>query len=652
MFCINKNLTDIFLKKVKSGEINPEKMASMTSKERRDYFTTFLGETNAKQVNALFESKLLLKDQQQGIINWAKKVSGLSPEAQRDIISRVNKMEQVLTPESEQAFLEDLAAHKLGVTVTMEEAGNISALAKDVSEKKAAIATGGNRLEYGRAKVAFDDYVNDLKSAETKKSILDYAKFGNWGEGISIAAGLAKSLKASLDNSVIGRQGLKVLFSHPDTWLKNSKQSFVDMVDTFGGKEVLNEVRADVMSRPNALNGLYKKEKLAVGVQEEAYPVHISEKIPVIGKAFKASEAAFTAFQYRTRADIFDKYVDIAEKAGADIEGLGRLANSLTGRGNLEALEPAANITNNLLFSPRFLKSNLDTLSFGLANRGKSSAFIKKAAAINTLKIIGGVAVVLAIAKAVNPDSVELDPRSSDFGKIKVGNTRFDVSGGMASIITLAARIIHPKPGSQSGTDTFINFMENKASPTISVLIDILNHKDRQGNLPSLAGEANNLLTPLPIANYLELKNDPNSANTLVAMIADSLGISTNTYKLNAKAEEKTLRQTLQDEADKGNFKPLQDAVDRGDLSEKQAEEIQEKADEPPIERQYKHLGIDAILKKSAPLIKKMSAEDKDALRQMLDDKYGRMQDTQEQSPKEIERIENDLEEFYKKYEL
>lgn len=536
MFCIPKHLTDIFLEKVKSGEINPEKMAGMTSKERRDYFSKFLGEANAKQVNALFESKLLLQHQQQGIINWAKKVSGLTPDAQRDIIARVNKMDKVLTPENEKDFLEDLAAHKLGVTVTMEEAGNIAALSKDVAEKKADISKGGDRLEYGRAKVAFDDYINGLK--ESKKSVLEYFKPSN-------IAGLAKSLKASLDNSVIGRQGLKVLLTHPKVWAKNSLQSFKDIVDSFGGKEVINEVRADVMSRPNAINGLYKKEGLAVGVREEAYPTNLPEKIPGIGKAFKASEAAFTAFQYRSRADIFDKYVEIAEKSDGDIQGIGQLANSLTGRGKLGSLEPSANVVNNLFFSPRFLKSNIDSLTAHIGSKNMSP-FSRKQAAINTVKIISGVAAILAVAKAFDPNSVELDPRSADFGKIRIGDTRFDVSGGMASIVTLASRIITQSTkssvtgkvkklntgrfGQPTVKDQVVNFFENKLSPAASVVADLLEGKDRQGSKPTVGGEASNLLMPLPVSNYQELASHPNSASILVAMLADELGIATNTY--------------------------------------------------------------------------------------------------------------------------
>lgn len=550
MFCLNKNLTSDFMKKLKSGEIDPAKLVEMTSQERRDFFSKFLGEENARQVNALFESKLLLKNQQQGIITWAKKVAGITKEAEKDILSRVDRMTEVLQPKDMDKFLEDLAAQKLGVGVTMQEAGKIAELAKSASTKKESIPESASigsdvRLAYGRARVAFDNYVSELK-ANVKKPI-------TVGGAISGTAGLAKSLKASLDNSVIGRQGLKVLFTNPKIWAKNSAQTFVDIFNTYKGREVIDEVKADVLSRPNAINGLYKKEKLAVGVTEEAFPTALPEKIPYLGRLFKGSQAAFTAFQYRTRADVFDKYVEIAKKSGGDIEGIGLLANSLTGRGNIGPLEPSAQAVNNIFFSPRLLKSNIDALTGHVADYGKMGTFAKKQAAINTLKIITGVATILAIAKAIDPDSVDFDPRGANFGKIRVNDTRFDVSGGMSAIVILASRLATQsskssvtnkvtklnsgKFGAKSGTDVIYNFFENKLSPAAAVLKDLLKGSDFSGNKPTLMNEAKNLLLPLPINTFIELQSNPNSANIIVAMIADALGISVNTYSGKTKKD-------------------------------------------------------------------------------------------------------------------
>ena len=87
-FCLPKFAADALKTKFKNGEISPEKLSDMTSAERRKVFE-FLGEENAKQTNALFESKLLLKNQQLGMVNWAKQILKLKPETLRDTLSKV-----------------------------------------------------------------------------------------------------------------------------------------------------------------------------------------------------------------------------------------------------------------------------------------------------------------------------------------------------------------------------------------------------------------------------------------------------------------------------------------------------------------------------------------------------------------------------------
>lgn len=564
MFCLIPKFANEFIAKLKSGEIDPAKLAEMSSADRRAAFGKIMGEENAKQVNTLFESKLLLKNQQAGMINWAKQVAGMKPEIQKDIISRVNKMDKVLNAENQQAFLEDLAAHKLGATVTMGEAAKISELAKQTADLKGKVdpnspAGSDSRMVYGRAQVDFINYISDLKNETKKLTLQDFknAPGKATAQSVSNLAGLAKSLKATLDNSVLLRQGLKVLFTHPKIWLKNSFNSFKDIVRVFGGKEVMNEVRAEVNSRPNALNGQYKKEGLAVGVTEEAFPTNLPGEIPVFGRIFKASETAFTAFQYRTRADIFDKYYEIAQKSGADISGIGKVANSLTGRGTFgQRGEAAATAVNNIFFSPRLVKSHIDLLT-AHAFDSNISPFARKQAAINLIKVVSGIAGVMVVANAVNPGSAETDARSADFGKIRVKDTRFDYTGGMASLATLATRLTRmsskssttgkvtplnaksktgaPLFGAQTGTDMVYNFLENKLSPAASVVKDILQGSDFSGNKPTVLNEASNLLTPLPITTYIELKNNPNSADVILSMIADALGISTNTYSAKKK---------------------------------------------------------------------------------------------------------------------
>jgi hypothetical protein len=543
-FCLLPKHADAFLEKVKSGAFDPAALAAMSSAERHAAFAEIVGEANATHVNATFESKLLLKHQQQGLQTWVKSVTGLKPEIQRDLLARVNRMDRVLEPAQMDAFLADLAKQRLGFGVTMEEAGRISELAKGVTEARTALETGGDRLDYGRARVAFANYVSELKNGVKKPRTLKGT--------INDVAGFSKSILASFDNSALLRQGWKNLFSHPEIWARNAKQSFVDMAEQFGGKEVMDAVNADILSRPNALNGRYAKAKLALGNMEEQFPSSLPEKIPVLGRAYKASETAFNAFQLRSRADVFDKYMEIAEKSGVDLrdkaqlEGIGSLVNSLTARGDIGKFENL----NFAFFSLRKLKSDFDFLTFHAADPA-ATPFVRKQAAVNLAKVVSGTAAILVVANAVKPGSVDFDPRSSDVGKIRVKDTRFDVTGGMGSLLVLGAREamgstkssttgkITPlgagKFGGSTRLDLVYRFFENKLSPAASFVKDLLKGSDFSGEPITVQGEVSNLVVPLPISNIHELATNPNAANVVLATIADALGISVNTYSPKAK---------------------------------------------------------------------------------------------------------------------
>lgn len=555
-FCLVPQLAEKLKNSIIDGTVNPNKLSEMTSSERRAFFTELLGESNAKPVNALFESKMILKNQQTGMINWAKKLTGISKETKRDIISQIQRLDKVIDPSEADAFLQDLASKRLGVDISFDEARTISQLSKRITETEDKIGKA-DRLDYGKSVVELNDYINELKGNANKLNLSDFKQ--NAGKAsvqfISRTAGLAKSVTATGDNSAIFRQGWKTLWTNPVIWQKNAIKSFEDLVRTFGGKEVIKEVQADIVSR--AVYPIMKKAKLAVGIAEEAYPTSLPAKIPLLGKAHKASEAAYTAFLQRTRADVFEKYIQIAQKTGVpltddELISIGKLVNSLTGRANLGRIEPVADIVNNVFFSPRLLKSHFDVLGGQVVTGAGGSNFVRKQAALNLLKIISGTATVLVTANALMPDSIEKDPRSANFGKIKIGNTRFDVTGGMGGIATLAARYItssskssitgnvsklnardkNDKPvfGGRTRTEVVSDFFTNKLSPAARVLYEIGKGQTFSGERPTLKNQASNLFIPLPYKTFQELNNDPDSANIIISMIAESLGISTNTY--------------------------------------------------------------------------------------------------------------------------
>jgi hypothetical protein len=564
-FCLVPRLAEKFKQAILSGEINPDELANMAPKARHDFLANLLGEENAGPVNALFESKLLLKNQQAGFIRWAETYIH-SKQIKRDIISRIQRLDKVLNPADKENFLEDLASTQLGTKITYQEAEKITDLSKNIDDAKSLMDSAPRRevgaqptkgeLAYGTAIVEMQNYLKDLKAHADKFSLAEFKKnpVSSIGKGISHLAGEAKSINASLDDSAIFRQGWKVLWTNPKIWTKNALKSFTDIIRTVGKEDVMNALNADIVSRPNY--DLMTKAKLAIGISEEAFPTSLPEKIPVAGRVYKASQDAYTAFVHKTRADVFDKYIQIAKETGVDLtkeelESIGKLVNSLTGRGNLGPVEPIGNTLNNILFSPRLWKSHLDVLLQPVTGAGGSN-FVRKQAALNLLKMISGGAAVLVTANAVKPGSVEKDPRSADFGKIKIGNTRFDVSGGIAGTVTLMARLAtmsskssttgevnklnardkkgKPKFGAQTGTDVVLDFFSNKLSPAAAVIRDLTRGHDFDGKKPTVGSVAKQLFVPLPIKTYEELVNTPDSANIILSLIAESLGISTNTY--------------------------------------------------------------------------------------------------------------------------
>ena len=557
--CILREHANTLRDKLITGELDANELYGMSSEARQAKLAEFLPQGVAKQVNSDFETKLILKNQQRGLQNWVNRQVDLTEPAKRDLLSRVQRMGAILDQTDQEQFLSDLAETKLGARVTAEQANELSRLAKDVEMQQPGT------MEYGYARADFDQYMEDIINPTNKSGLGDSLKAAGKDlkksplKIIEYAGGIAKSIKAALDNSALFRQGLKTLFTNPKQWANNALKSFRYITDTFGGKDVMREIRASMYADIDF--DLAQKAKVALGV-DDAIPSSLQEKIPLFGKLFQASDNAFRGFLFKTRFDVFKKYLNLARDAGIEVndkqflQQLGSLVNSQTGRGSLGSLEPIGNTVNNVFFSPRFVASQLDTflhpitgargIKNGLTDFSKGTNFIRKQAIKSLAKTLTGIGSILAISKTLQPDSVQSDPRSSDFGKIRIGDTRFDVTGGLASLVSLIARVSTSstmdskgrvvdlntgKFGSKTTMDILQNYAQNKLSPIASVINDVaIRHQTFDGSKPTFQNEVSNFITPLPVSNFIESLQNENSANIVATTIADFLGIATNTY--------------------------------------------------------------------------------------------------------------------------
>lgn len=581
--CLPRQFRDKLVGALKSKDISIEKLYSMSDAERHTIFKQYVGDDFAKFVNSEFENAML-SSQKKSIAGWIEKMSTLKEPARRDLLKKVEKLGKILTPDEEFGFLNDLASQKLGVAVTEEEATTILKLKSEIDDLKVKIPENApvkseERLAYGLAVDDFKQFVGKLKNEANDLTLKEYAQPKNWGKAIIDGAGILKSSVATLDNSFIGRQGIKTLLSgNYKLWAETALQSFKDFGSELVAKSpglfkerndaIMRGIRADVYSRPNALNGKYNAAKNGYGLgllHEEAFPSSIPEKIPLLGRLFKASETAFNGSAMKMRADLADAVIASAEQNGVDMldplqaTAHGKFVSAMTGRGDLGKAEAIAKEANALFFSIKFLKSNFDTLTAHYFDKTMTPE-AKKTAAIATAKIAAHITAILGVAKMINPDSVDFDPRGSHFGQVKIGEHWIDITGGMRGLVTLGSRIVptfhngewgfwtksastgkYTKMsqgdfGEQTALDTFEQFFEGKLSPTAGAVRDIWKGQNFEGEKPNFVNTLIGLTVPISATTLVDELKKGND-DIVMAMIAEGLGFSAtdNTFRGSGK---------------------------------------------------------------------------------------------------------------------
>lgn len=532
-YCLVKNLATKFKQMIKSGEIDIVKLSDMSSSERREFFSKTLGERNAKEVNSLFESKLLLKNQKRGLVNWAKQITGIKPEVRRDIVSRIEKMESILDPKSEQSFLQDLVSKRLGTDISIEEANKILKLSQEIKGLK-EFTNKTERINYGRAKLELSNYVNSLNP--TKANLL------------TNIAGVPRSLMASLDLSAPLNQGWGMLSR------KQFYTSFGSMLRyAFSNNQFVN-LQADIITRPT-----YQMAKKAglrltdlgttLEKREEQFMTTLLDKIPGI----KGSQRAYTGFLNKLRMDVFDDLVKKADSGGEDVgigssvlEDLAKVVNNFTGGARVGKIEGAVPALNAAFFSPRKITSTLNILNPINYINPKISPTARKAAIRNLIGSASISAGLISLASLLGSDKPETDSRSTNWGKIKVGDTTIDITGGNATYVTLLSRLLsgetknqkgkivplENKIGKTSGVSLIGSALRYKLSPNASLLVDSVTGANAIGEPKTIPQSVLDRFKPMFINSLVELLKSDTEGKLLFSLGA-LFGGGLNTYERN-----------------------------------------------------------------------------------------------------------------------
>ena len=550
MICLDLEQRNKLKSALTSGKISISSLKKMSDAERHDFFKREIGEPVASELNAKFEQAMLSR-QKEAFVKWIAKSTQEGTRVRKDMLTRVGRIQKYLTPDFENGFLKDLAEAKLGIGVTADEAGEVLRLHQAVIESRDKVpesyVTGGRIVDFNKrpkeaidwaTKLAdFQKYTQNLKEASENLTWEERKKIGNVGKNILDSAGVTKSFLGSLDNSLMGRQGLPVLLrGNIKLWTRHTGRSFQtfskELLSKKDSTDVADAIRIEILSRPNSINGNYNKAKNKFGLDvltDEAYPSLSPEKLPIAGRFFKASSTTFNSTVMQLRADLADSFIEEAVKNGIDITnlqemtGLGRRVATLTGRGELTTTAPIGKEINLLMFAPRFLRSRFNILTAGQVYKD-ATPYERKQAAMDTVRIASGIGVVFMTAQSLGFD-VDTDPRSGKFGQICMGSKCYDATGGIKGLATLAARItptIHngewgkwSKSGStgkwsrlnqgEFGESTawnyLVQFFEGKLSPPAGLVRDYLKGQTYGGDKFTLPAAVGRLVTPIGIQN-------------------------------------------------------------------------------------------------------------------------------------------------------
>ena len=268
----------------------------------------------------------------------------------------------------------------------------------------------------------------------------------------------------------------------------------------------------------------------AKGAGEEPFMAAWARQVPAIGPFIKLSERLFTPYLNKLRLSIFDTVVSGWEHSGRhltrealdeqaitqgfrDMATLRRLVgarpdrvseagrvlvereakqyleqrqwanavNLMTGRGKLGPLEKLRGPLNVVFWAPRLLAS-YPQLVYALV-RPSTAPAVRKLIARDVAITLGTGLTILQAAKAAGAD-VESNPLSSDFGKIRVGQTRVNIWGGwqvfartiaqtlMGKFKTVSTDEVMPLPEGRPGA--VWNFFRYKLSPPVGLATDVV----------------------------------------------------------------------------------------------------------------------------------------------------------------------------------
>lgn len=505
------------------------------------------------------------------------------PAKEKRIVSdpKIDKLTKEI--ESKRNELND-ALEQVGIAESKRLKKAINYSKKRLNELNTKIAKGDFTRPTPR-KIKYNDELIKLKGeiiiAKTKWDIeFEKAEFKKLGFGEKIIEyvyrtfGTAKGLKATADLSAMLRQGILLGTRNPKEFAIATAEmhKFVYseviykkwMTDLETSKDYVYMVE-DGLSITDTSGDVLKAEERFVGSLLNKKIMINNFNINIVGRIQEGSERAYGGFLNSLRVSMYRKIVAQYEMMGITREAhpkkyksIAKFINNATGRGVMTSDKRIAKLLNIAFFSPRMITGMAGV--FKDLVRTESTPYLRKQAATTLLTFVGyQFAMKFMIAQALmllSPDdddeeiTQDMNPVSTDFNKVKKGNTRYDVSAGYSIAARTAARFFLNKKSSgidyeeknfddqykENAFSEVGSFFINKLSPLSAQIYKYKTNEhptEFYGNIEdaTVTDYLSAFFVPISIANFIDdIENETPKNKLFFDLILNTYGISVQKY--------------------------------------------------------------------------------------------------------------------------
>jgi hypothetical protein len=361
---------------------------------------------------------------------------------------------------------------------------------------------------------------------------------------------LSKSLIASLDFSAPFRQGFVYTMSQDPRKTKKQMQEMFKLMNEENYTNWLADLKASDEYNLIKASKLFVAEPSAeLSAREESFMSNLGQYVPVLGKSIKTksgkevrvgfdlygkSERAYSGFLNVLRVQAFMEGATTLKEQGYTMEknpevfkAMADFVNNSTGRGTGgRAFENSAAALSSVFFSPRLIKSRLNLFNpvyyYKMPPSVRAIALKRMSKLMATSTMMVSLLAIAAAGSGGDDEDdlkIELDPRSSDFAKIRMGDTRIDILGGFQPYFRTFVQAIRGEKkdietgeikklntdfGGATRMSVISNLFTNKFSPISRTFYEYLSKYDYQKEADAAKEGKYSAYTDLAVPIYLQ----------------------------------------------------------------------------------------------------------------------------------------------------